>query len=90
MTLVRSSTNLPATISGRSTATMNGSAAICLASEACALLDDVSGAGQLYAQLAPFAGRHAIGHAEGSVGAVTGILGSWPPHSAGSMTRTSI
>ena len=46
-----------------------------LVSEACALLDDASGAAPLYEQLAPFAGRHAIGHAEGSVGAVDRYLG---------------
>ena len=46
-----------------------------LASEACALLDDVEGARHLYEQLAPFAGRHAIGHAEGSVGAIDRYLG---------------
>jgi hypothetical protein len=48
---------------------------ISLASEACALLDDASAAATLYAQMAPFAGRHAIGHAEGSIGAVDRYLG---------------
>ena len=46
-----------------------------LASEACALLGDVSAARALYEQLAAFAGRHAIGHAEGSIGAVDRYLG---------------
>src|SRR5450759_2989730 len=46
-----------------------------LACEACALLGDGSAAKVLYDQLAPFAGRHAIGHAEGSVGAVDRYLG---------------
>ena len=46
-----------------------------LASEACARLGDVQAAATLYEQLAPFAGRHAIGHAEGSVGAVDRYLG---------------
>jgi tetratricopeptide (TPR) repeat protein len=46
-----------------------------LASEACALLDDAESAAILYEQLLPFAGRHAIGHAEGSVGAVDRYLG---------------
>ena len=46
-----------------------------LASEACARLGDASAASTLYEQLAPFAGRHAIGHAEGSVGAVDRYLG---------------
>ena len=46
-----------------------------LASEACALLGDGSAAEVLYDQLEPFAGRHAIGHAEGSVGAVDRYLG---------------
>jgi tetratricopeptide (TPR) repeat protein len=48
---------------------------ISMASEACALLDDRATAATLYGQLAPFAGRHAIGHAEGSVGAVDRYLG---------------
>ena len=48
---------------------------MCLASEACALLGDVAAARTLYEQLVPFAGRHAIGHAEGSVGAVDRYLG---------------
>lgn len=46
-----------------------------LASEACSLLGDASVAGVLLEQLEPFAGRHAIGHAEGSVGAVDRYLG---------------
>ncbi len=48
---------------------------ISLASEACALLGDVPAAATLYSQVEPFAGRHAIGHAEGSVGAVDRYLG---------------
>jgi tetratricopeptide (TPR) repeat protein len=46
-----------------------------LASEACALLGDADAAAVLYEQLSPFAGRHAIGHAEGSVGAIDRYLG---------------
>ena len=46
-----------------------------LAAEACASVGDASGAQVLYAQMAPYAGRHAIGHAEGSVGAVDRYLG---------------
>jgi hypothetical protein len=48
---------------------------ISLASHACALLGDASAALALYEQLAPFAGRHAIGHAEGSIGVVDTYLG---------------
>ncbi len=48
---------------------------ISLAAEACALLGDASAAKVLLEQLAPFAGRHAIAHAEGSVGAVDRYLG---------------
>jgi hypothetical protein len=48
---------------------------ISLASEACSLLGDASAAEVLYGQLSPFTGRHAIGHAEGSVGAVDRYLG---------------
>ncbi len=40
-----------------------------LASDACALLGDADAAAVLYEQLAPFAGRNTVGHAEGSVGA---------------------
>jgi tetratricopeptide (TPR) repeat protein len=46
-----------------------------LAAEACARLGDASAAAVLLEQLAPFAGRHAIAHAEGSVGAVDRYLG---------------
>ncbi len=46
-----------------------------LVSEACARLENAAAAETLYEQLAPFAGRHAIGHAEGSVGAVDRYLG---------------
>lgn len=48
---------------------------VSLAAEACALLGDRASAETLYGQLAPFAGRHAIGHGEGSVGAVDRYLG---------------
>ena len=46
-----------------------------LASEACSLLGDAAAAAVLYEQLRPFAGRHAIGHAEGSLGAADRYLG---------------
>ena len=46
-----------------------------LASEACALLGEADHAAVLYAQLLPFSGSHAIGHAEGSVGATDRYLG---------------
>jgi tetratricopeptide (TPR) repeat protein len=46
-----------------------------LASEACAVLRDAAAAETLYEQLAPFAGRHALGYSEGSVGAVDRYLG---------------
>jgi hypothetical protein len=46
-----------------------------LAADACALLRDRHHARVLYAQLRPFAGRHAIGLAEGSVGVVDRYLG---------------
>jgi hypothetical protein len=46
-----------------------------MASETCARLGDADAAALLYGQLLPFAGRHAIGHAEGSVGAVDRYLG---------------
>ena len=48
---------------------------VCLASEACWRLGDATAAAALYEQLDPFAGRHAIGHAEGSIGAVDRYLG---------------
>lgn len=48
---------------------------ISLAAEACHLLGDEANARVLYEQVAPFAGRHAIGQAEGSVGAVDRYLG---------------
>lgn len=48
---------------------------ISLASEACARLGDAPMAATLYEQLAPFAGRHAVGNPEGSVGAVDRYLG---------------
>jgi DNA-binding CsgD family transcriptional regulator/tetratricopeptide (TPR) repeat protein len=46
-----------------------------LAAEACYLLGNETAAAVLYDQLLPFRGRHAIGHAEGSVGAVDRYLG---------------
>jgi tetratricopeptide (TPR) repeat protein len=46
-----------------------------LASEACARLGDVAAAAILYERLGPYAGRHAIGLAEGSLGAVDRYLG---------------
>src|SRR4029079_4420481 len=48
---------------------------VSIAAEACALLADAEAPPTLYAQLKPFAGRHAIGHMEGSVGAVDRYLG---------------
>ena len=49
--------------------------ATCLASEACCGLGDKDAARVLYQQLLPFDGRHALGCAEGSVGAVSRYLG---------------
>jgi hypothetical protein len=46
-----------------------------LASEASAALGDASAAAVLYGQLLPSEGLHAVGHAEGSVGAVDRYLG---------------
>jgi tetratricopeptide (TPR) repeat protein len=46
-----------------------------LAADACALLGDEVLARVLYDQLLPYEGGHAIGHAEGSVGAVDRYLG---------------
>jgi tetratricopeptide (TPR) repeat protein len=46
-----------------------------LAAEACWRLGDSDAAAILYEQLRPFAGRHAIGHAEGSVGVVDRYIG---------------
>jgi tetratricopeptide (TPR) repeat protein len=46
-----------------------------LAAEAAARLEVTDAVEILYRQLAPLAGRHAIGHAEGSVGAVDRYLG---------------
>ncbi len=46
-----------------------------LAADAAARLADSPAAETLYAQLLPLAGRHAIGHAEGSMGAVDRYLG---------------
>ena len=45
------------------------------AAEASARLGDVASAAVLYEQLAPFAGRHAIAHSEGSIGAIDRYLG---------------
>jgi tetratricopeptide (TPR) repeat protein len=46
-----------------------------LASDACARLHDSASAAILYGRLLPYAGRHAVGHAEGSLGAVDRYLG---------------
>jgi hypothetical protein len=46
-----------------------------LASEACFGLVNRDAAAELYDQLLPFAGRHAVGHAEGSMGALDRYLG---------------
>ena len=46
-----------------------------LTAEACHMVNDAEEAGVLYEQLAPFAGRHAIGQAEGSIGIVDRYLG---------------
>ena len=46
-----------------------------LASEACAALGDAIAATVLYRQLLPFAGGHANGHTEGSIGSVDRYLG---------------
>ncbi len=48
---------------------------LALASEACAGLGDNVAGEILYRELLPFAGQHAIGHPEGSVGAVDRYLG---------------
>lgn len=48
---------------------------ICFAGEACSRLGQRRDAERLYEQLLPFAGRHAIGFAEGSLGAVDRYLG---------------
>jgi hypothetical protein len=48
---------------------------VSLASEACSELADTASAEVLYAQLQPFAGRHAVAHAEGSLGVVDRYLG---------------
>jgi hypothetical protein len=47
----------------------------CLAADAAARMGNREAAEALYLQLAPLAGRHAIGHAEGSVGVVDRYLG---------------
>ena len=46
-----------------------------LSSEAAALLEDERSAGVLYEELRPFAGQHAVGQPEGSMGAVDRYLG---------------
>jgi tetratricopeptide (TPR) repeat protein len=48
---------------------------LALAAEACSQLRDVRAAATLYEKLLPFAGRHAVAHAEGSMGAVDRYLG---------------
>jgi tetratricopeptide (TPR) repeat protein len=46
-----------------------------LAAEACWMLGDIAAAAVLYEQLIPLSGRHAIGLAEGSIGALDRYLG---------------
>ena len=48
---------------------------IALASEACSLLNDTSAASDLYRQLVPYSGGHAVGSGEGSIGAIDRYLG---------------
>jgi AAA ATPase domain len=48
---------------------------VAIASEVCAKLGDGEAGQVLYEELAPFAGFHAVGHGEGSVGAVDRYLG---------------
>jgi len=48
---------------------------VTLASDACSELGDAVAAEVLYHQLTPFTGRHAVGFAEGSLGAVDRYLG---------------
>jgi tetratricopeptide (TPR) repeat protein len=48
---------------------------ITLAAEACALLGDTASAGRLYGQLLPFAGGHAFGQGDASLGAIDRYLG---------------
>jgi hypothetical protein len=48
---------------------------IAMASEACSLLGERDDAAILYGQLRPFSGSHAVGQAEGSVGATDRYLG---------------
>ena len=48
---------------------------MCLVGEACALLGDELIAASMYERLSPYAGRHAVGFTEGSVGAVDRYLG---------------
>jgi hypothetical protein len=48
---------------------------LALASDACARLGDPRAAATLYRTLLPYAGRHAVAHAEGSMGSVDRYLG---------------
>lgn len=49
--------------------------AACLVGEVCARLGDTASARVVYDDLLPFAGAHAVGHAEGSLGSVDRYLG---------------
>lgn len=49
--------------------------AMALAADACRLVGNADAAAHLYDQLTPFAGMHAIGHPEGSLGGVDRYLG---------------
>ena len=46
-----------------------------LVSESCARFDDAPGAETLYQRLLPYAGRHAVGYGDGSIGVVDRYLG---------------
>ena len=61
-----------------------------LAAEAVAVLNEAEWARTLYEQLRPLAGRHAIGHAEGSIGAVDRYLGLLAASSIGSTMPPAI
>ena len=50
-------------------------AGACLAAELCGAVGHAATAEELHRQLSPFAGRHAIAHAEGSLGSVDRYLG---------------
>ena len=61
-----------------------------MASEACSLLSEQGEAAILYDQLLPFSGSHAVGQAEGSVGATIDIWGCWQLRPVASTTRLNI